>query len=259
MLKRKQKNETASEDKKPSAQKENLSVLFWALLMAFILRTFIYQPFHIPSESMQPNLVKGDYIITSKFSLGYGQLAAEPLPFPVKKGRLFERSPERGDVIVFRAIGNNTNLIKRLVGLPGDQLQMIGGRLHVNGQKNKIEDLGKEIRFDSYGDEDETNVLLETLPDGHSQRIYDDVKNSRLDNTTVYTVPSGHYFFMGDNRDHSGDSRIAAQNGGAGFVPVENLIGRADFILASGTPKFSIIKPWTWLSLRKGRFFKRIE
>ncbi len=245
------------EKKTKSATAELISTVLWAVGLAFVFRTFIFQPFHIPSGSMQPGLVKGDYIITSKYTLGYGQFAAVPLPFPVKTGRLFERKPERGDVIVFRPIGNSKNFIKRLIGLPGDQVQMINGRLHLNGTRIQTEAIGIESREDRYGNDDETTVLSETLKD-KNYKIYDDLKNSPEDNTSVFTVPAGHYFFMGDNRDHSADSRVPTP-AGAGYVPAENLMGKAEFVLLSVSNDFVLYKPWTWGKMRSERFFKGIR
>lgn len=242
-----------------SAIREFLTTLLWALSIAFVFKTFFFQPFHIPSESMQPELVKGDYIITSKYSLGYGRYAAAPLPFPVNTGRLFERPPKRGDVIVFRIEGGDKNIIKRLVGLPGDQIQMQSGVLYINGLKTTVQAQGEETRLDSMGLADITNVALETFPEGHEHRIYDDILASKLDDTDLFTVPAGHYFFMGDNRDHSGDSRVSPRLGGIGYVPAENLVGKAEIILASGELGFSILKPWTWSKIRGDRLFKGIH
>jgi len=246
--------------KKPSSGwGETISTVLWAVGIAFVLRTFLFQPFHIPSGSMQPGLDKGDYIITSKYSIGYGKFAATPLPFPVKSGRLFERQPERGDVIVFRPEGETKNFIKRLVGLPGDEMQMIAGQLHINGDRIPSEMVGDDIRLDRYGNEDETELWTETFANGNAHSIYDDLKNSPTDNTSVYTVPAGHYFMMGDNRDHSSDSRVSVRNGGAGYVPLENLMGKAEFILLSVNNDFALFKPWTWLNFRSDRFFKRVK
>lgn len=248
-----------SKNKTPSIFGEILSTVFWAFAIAFVLRTFLFQPFHIPSGSMQPGLVKGDYIITTKYSLGYGKYAAAPLPFPVKNGRLLERKPARGDVIVFRPENETKNFIKRLVGLPGDQIQMSQGRLFINGAAVMTVSEGLEIRLDQNDREDQTEVLTETFNNGKSYRIYDNIKNSDADNTAVYTVPAGYYFMMGDNRDHSADSRVTAANGGAGYVPAENLMGKAEFVLLSVKPKFSIFKPWTWGHVNGDRFFKGID
>jgi signal peptidase I len=238
---------------------EFISTIIWAVGIAFVLRTFLFQPFNIPSNSMQPGLTKGDYIITSKYSLGYGRHAAEPIPFPVKQGRLFERAPKRGDVIVFRPEGKKINLIKRLVGLPGDQLQMVNGRLMLNGDAVETVEAGSEKRLDKFGTYQDTSVQRETLPGNETIAIYDAMKNSPADNTSVFTVPAGHYFFLGDNRDNSLDSRYSVTQGGAGYVPAEALMGKAEFVLLSVTDDFSLRKPWTWAKMRGDRFFKGIE
>ena len=237
---------------------ETVSTLLWALGIAFVLRTFLFQPFHIPSGSMLPGLMKGDYIITTKYSLGYGRHAATPLPFPVKKGRLFEREPARGDVIVFRPEGHTKNFIKRLVGQPGDQIQMKEGRLHINGKPIQIQKVGQELYIDQSG----RKVLAEAWSEAFGDKphiIYDTQKNGRADNTNIYTVPAGHYFMMGDNRDRSGDSRMSISNGGAGYIPTENLMGKAKFILLSVDDDFALFKPWTWANMRSSRFFKAIK
>ena len=249
----------AKKTKNPSLIGEFISTVLWAVGIAIVLRTFLFQPFSIPSNSMQPGLTKGDYIITSKYSLGYGRHAAEPLPFPVKRGRLLERGPERGDVIVFRADGSSINLIKRVVGLPGDQIQMISGVLHLNGAPVKVESYGSEKRLDKYGNYQDTDVQRETLPGAETISIYDAMKNGPSDNTSVFTVPAGHYFFMGDNRDNSLDSRYTVARGGAGYVPAEALMGKAEFVLLSVTDDFVLFKPWTWASMRGERFFKGIK
>ncbi len=238
---------------------EFVSTTLLAVGIALVLRTFLFEPFRIPSNSMQPELTKGDYIITSKYSLGYGRHSAEPLPFPVKRGRLFERKPARGDVIVFRPDGMDKNLIKRIVGLPGDQVQMISGVLHLNGERVKVESFGSEKRLDKYGNLQDTDVQRETLPGNEAVSIYDAMKNSPSDNTSVFTVPAGHYFFMGDNRDNSLDSRYFVAQGGAGYVPSEALMGKAEFVLLSVKDDFELVKPWTWLNVRGDRFFKGIQ
>ena len=256
------KIEDVDEDEKKSGGiRELLSTVLWALAIAFVLRTFIFQPFHIPSGSMIPGLVEGDYIITSKYSVGYGRHAATPLPFPVKEGRLFEREPERGDVLVFRPKGGKNTFIKRLVGLPGDQVQMINGLLHINGERVPVERVGVK-NFTSAGRDYTADVFVETFDNGHTHRIYDTQKNSPSDTTRIFTVPSGHYFMMGDNRDNSSDSRVEVSAnglGGAGFVPAENIIGRAEIVLLSANDDFVIYKPWTWWNMRGDRWFKKIK
>jgi len=237
---------------------ETVSTVLWAFGIAFFLRTFLFQPFHIPSGSMQPNLLKGDYVITSKLSLGYGKHAASPLPFPVKSGRLFEREPKRGDVLVFKPEGLNKNFIKRLVGLPGDQIQVKDGLLYLNGTQVPVEVLPEGIRMDQYGREHPAKVYQETFDNGNVHPVYDGDSNGREDNTSIFTVPAGYYFMMGDNRDFSADSRVSVASGGASYVPTENLIGRAEFVLLSVNNDFSIKKPWTWLNFRGDRFFEKI-
>ena len=238
---------------------EMFSTIIWALGIALVLRTFLFQPFHIPSGSMLPGLMKGDYIITTKYTLGYGKHAATPLPFPIKKGRLFERAPERGDVLVFRPAGQSKNFIKRLVGLPGDQIQMKDGRLFVNGAPTEVKKLNEERYINQNGRDILAVAWSESFENGKTHVIYNVDENGPSDNTSVYTVPSGHYFMMGDNRDRSGDSRISVTSGGAGYVPTENLMGKAEFVLLSANDDFELLKPWTWLNMRGDRFFKAIN
>ena len=238
---------------------DTLSTLLWALGIAFVLRTFVFQPFHIPSGSMVPGLVKGDYIITTKFTVGYGKHAATPFPFPVSKGRLFERELKRGDVIVFRPEGDNKNFIKRVIGLPGDQVQMKQGLLYLNGERLPIEKIGTYAYTNSFGNIENAELLQETVPSGRSFTVMDAQKNNPLDRTEVRTVPAGYYFMMGDNRDHSYDSRVTVAKGGAGIVPKENIIGRAEIVLLSVNENFVLYKPWTWLNFRKDRWFKDIK
>lgn len=238
--------------------RETISTVVWALVIAFVLRTFLFQPFHIPSGSMLPGLMKGDYLITSKYSVGYGQHAATPLPFPVKNGRLMERGPNRGDVIVFRPEGSDKNFIKRVIGLPGDQIEMQGGRVVLNGSVLPQTEIGSG-EFQVQSSKITGQRLTETLPNGVSYTVYNTQDNNRLDNTSVFTVPSGHYFMMGDNRDHSLDSRVTVGSGGAGYVPTENIIGKAEIVLLSVNEDFSLKKPWTWANMRGSRFFNGIE
>lgn len=243
---------------------ETFSTVAWALGIAIVLRTFIFQPFTIPTGSMYPGLMEGDYVITSKYSVGYGRFAALPLPFPNVDGRFLGRGPERGDVIVFRPEGINQNYIKRVVGLPGERIQMIGGALHINGDPVEME----LVRNEPYSHLSngqivgtyDTELIRERLPGEAEQHlIYDGIKNNNADDTSAFTVPAGHYFMMGDNRDFSGDSRVPVRLQGAGQVPAENIIGRAEFVLLSVDADFVLYKPWTWGNLRKGRFFKGIE
>lgn len=247
------------DDKSEGGWGETISTVLWAVGIAFVLRTFIFQPFHIPSGSMVPGLVKGDYIITSKYSVGYGRHAATPFPFPVKKGRLFESELERGDVIVFRPEGDNKNFIKRVVGLPGDQIQVKQGLLFINRNRVPVETAGAEPYKNQFGLEETGDILIETFANGNSHRVMDAQKNSPLDNTEIRTVPAGYYFMMGDNRDHSYDSRVSVAEGGAGLVPKENIIGKAEIVLLSVNDDFKLVKPWTWFNMRGDRWFKGIK
>ena len=233
------------------------ATVLWAFILAFALRTFLFQPFTIPSASMEPNLIEGDYLITSKYSVGYGKFAADPLPFPVKTGRLFERSPKRGDIIVFKPQGSSKYFIKRLVGLPGDDIQMINGELYINDELQAqamttitahpdSEFAGAEVRTESFGGR-------------KPHLLFEHVQNHDGDNTKVYSVPDNHYFMMGDNRDHSGDSRMPARLGGIGYVPAENIIGRAEFVLVSAKPDFVLFKPWTWGEIRGDRLLRGLR
>ena len=227
---------TVSMNDKKEKKKEGVwgfvKSLLMALILALIFRTFIYEPFHIPSGSMKPTLLVGDYIFVSKFSYGYSSLSLSTnfkginIPFPHFEGRTFNDIPKRGDVVVFKLPSDNTtNYIKRLIGFPGDKIQVKHGILYINGDKIKRK------RIDDFIDAEKPALLnavpqyIETLPNGVSYRVLDEVKDGDEDNTGVYTVPPGHYFFMGDNRDNSQDSRVMSA---VGFVPAENLVGRAE-------------------------------
>ena len=218
-----------------------------ALAIALVLRIFLFQPFTIPSASMEPNLLEGDYIIVTKFSYGYSH---HSIPFspPIFSGRIFERAPQRGDIIVFKLPRDNrTDYIKRLIGLPGDRVQVRQGVVYIN-DKPLPRTVEGQVDLDMGGGMSQPATRYqETNPEGRQYVTYGFGTNNEVDNTGVYVVPEGQYFMMGDNRDNSLDSRFPEEIG-VGFVPAENFVGRAQLILLSWNPSASIFKPWTWVT-----------
>jgi signal peptidase I len=234
---------------------EIVKTVVYALAIALVLRVLLFQPFTIPSASMEPTLLEGDYIIVSKFSYGYSR---HSIPFspPLPSGRLFGKSPQRGDIIVFKLPRDgHTDYIKRLIGLPGDRVQIKEGRLFLNGKAVERQPL-KPLRWDvGYGYERDVDRARETLPGGKSFVTHDFGPDGEVDNTDVFVVPEGHYFVMGDNRDNSLDSRVP-EAVGVGYVPDENLVGKAQLILLSWDKEATLFKPWTWFTdARPSRFF----
>jgi len=233
---------------------ETVKVVIQALLIALVIRTLLFQPFSIPSGSMKGTLLVGDYLFVSQFSYGYSRYSL-PLSLPLFSGRIFGAEPKRGDVVVFALPREpSTDYIKRVIGLPGDRIQMIGGLLHINGVAVKRERIG-----DFFDDESGNTVRRwrETLPDGVSYEVLDLHDNNFLDNTQEYVVPAGHYFMMGDNRDNSMDSRVQSA---VGYVPFENIIGKAQIIFLSIGDGRSAWQIWNWpWSMRWGRLFTIIR
>lgn len=250
------------DDEPKSAKEETAEIvktIAYALLIALVLRVLLFQPFTIPSASMEPNLYEGDYIIVSKWDYGYSKHSI-PLSPGIFSGRLFGSEPRRGDVVVFKLPRDNkTDYIKRLIGLPGDRLQMRNNLLYIN-DKPVTDVIQGRIDVDTgYGFERSATTVRETLPGGRQITIQDFGPDGHLDNTGVYTVPPGYYFMMGDNRDNSIDSRVEQENG-VGLVPAENLVGKANIILFSWKPGASLWKPWTWFThLRPSRFFHSLK
>ena len=277
----------AEEGKKSSSLWETVKTVFWALVIAGIFRTIFFQPFWIPSGSMKDTLLIGDFLFVNKMAYGYSYASCPNLNMPRfginidaknicgfldgDNTRVFGGEPERGDVVVFRHPSSGRDFIKRLIGMPGDRIQVKAGVLHINGEPVKLEDAGVfEEVAEPQGPQQlrprcengpvgagglcQKSRLVETLPNGVEHTILN-IGNQASDNTGIYTVPEGNYFFMGDNRDNSSDSRLPQSAGGVGFVPYENLIGRADRIMFSSAGR-SMLFFWTW---RGDRFFKAIQ
>jgi signal peptidase I len=234
---------------------ETVRVVFHALIIALVIRTFLFQPFNIPSSSMKETLLVGDYLFVSKFTYGYSHYS---LPFspPLFSGRIWAAALNRGDVVVFRLpTDDSTDYIKRVIGLPGDRIQVIRGWLHINGEPVKRE------RIDDYLDNEEglqarVKRWRETLPNGVSYTTLDRFDSGFSDNTDVFLVPPGKYFMMGDNRDNSTDSRFPQ----VGYVPFENIIGRAQIIFFSigeGERAWQIWR-WPW-AVRWNRLFTLVR
>jgi len=242
----------ADTGKKQGVISETLNVIVQALILALVVRTLLFQPFTIPSGSMLPNLLVGDYLFVSKFSYGYSRFS---LPFSPNlfDGRIWAGSPERGDVVVFKYPPNpQLDYIKRVVGLPGDKIQMINGVLHINGEAVKREAAGT---WTPENGGPAIPVFRETLPNGVSYDTLDVNPASEGDNTAVFEVPPGQYFFMGDNRDNSLDSRFDV-----GFVPAENLVGPAQIIFFSVKNDAHPLAFWRWpTDLRPSRLFKWVS
>lgn len=277
----------ATDAKKGNSIIETIKTIVYALLIAGIFRTLFFQPFWIPSGSMKQTLLIGDFLFVNKMTYGYSFASCPTIRIPVvglnidakdicgflgdDNDRIFGGQPARGDVVVFRHPVSGQDYIKRLVGLPGETVQMIDGVLHINGEPVTLEDDGV---FEETAEPQGPQRLrprcengpvgdgglclksrqIETFPEGTSHPVLN-IGRQSSDDTPLYNVPEGHFFFMGDNRDNSTDSRVPQMAGGVGFVPYQNLIGRADRIMfsSSGT---SMLAFWTW---RSDRYFKRIE
>ncbi|MBO9395712.1 signal peptidase I [Shimia sp. R9_1] len=277
----------AEKAKSESGIVETIKTIFWALLIAGVFRTLFFQPFWIPSGSMKDTLLIGDFLFVNKMTYGYSYASCPSVRIPAvgvnidaedlcgwlggNNGRLLGGEPERGDVVVFRHPVTGYDFIKRLIGVPGDRVQIKNGVVYLNGVpvKRKADGVFRE-EYGPQGPQGHRprcengpvgdggicakSRYIETLPNGVSYATLN-ITNQQSDNTGIYTVPEGHYFFMGDNRDNSTDSRVPQSARGVGFVPYENLIGRADRVMFSSAGR-SMFAFWTW---RGDRFFKGIE
>lgn len=233
--------------------------IVYALGIALVLRVLLFQPFTIPSASMEPTLLEGDYIIVSKYSYGWSR---HSIPFspPILDGRIMGKDPQRGDIVVFKLPRDGrTDYIKRVVGLPGDSIQVTDGVLSINGAPVRRVTLTPVELESVFGAPRSVDRYRETMPNGKSYTTYSLGPDGEVDNTGVYQVPAGHFFMMGDNRDNSVDSRYPIETG-VGYVPAENLVGKAEVILFSWEPEAALLKPWTWITeARPSRFGQRLQ
>ena len=249
-----------------AAKKKALPALRWfaeplaVIAVTFASTTAFAQPFYIPSGSMEPTIAIGDALIATKFPYGYSSYS---VPFNNARpaaNRLFGSLPARGDVVIFRLPRDpGVNYIKRLIGLPGDRVQMKDGRLWINGTELPLQAAGQGDVEDASGNIAAVPRYIETLPGGREHPIYKWRWSGELDNTQVFVVPQGELFMMGDNRDDSTDSRVAANDGGVGFVPLGNLVGRAEFVI--GSYDFLNAAPISgWIAaVRLSRFFHGVN
>jgi signal peptidase I len=237
----------------------NLKALFWALIIAGIIRSFIVEPFKIPSGSMKPNLLVGDFLFVSKWDYGYSRYSF-PFGLPLFDGKLLEKSPKRGDIIVFKLpTKESINYVKRLVAMPGETIKISEGMIYVKKKGANVFRMYSQKLMEPFFD-DQYNADIMRLQENNTNRNYEVLNlsnNSMLDNTNEFLVPDDHYFFMGDNRDNSSDSRDTRNT--VGFVPKENIIGKVRFIFLSIDTQFKLIKIYSIFNhLRYERFFKKI-
>jgi len=231
------------------------------VLVVLLAKGAIAEPFYVPSGSMEPTLLIGDALLASKYPYGYSA-ASVPIQITVPEtGRLFGATPKRGDVVVFRWPGDRSQAwVKRVVGLPGDRIQMRQGQLFINDHAASLKPDGVGEAEDDSGGREPAYRYIETLPGGVAHEIFKIRDNGRLDNTQEVTVPTGHLFVMGDNRDNSADSRVPVREGGVGMLPMDNLVGRADAVVGSWDLGIRHQPVWSWLSgFRLARFFTAVH
>lgn len=236
---------------------EFMKTAILAVAIALVIRSIFLEPFNIPSSSMKPTLLVGDYLFVNKPAYGYSRYS---FPFgiaPIEQ-RIWAAEPKRGDVIVFARPGNTgIDYIKRVVGMPGETVQVLRGRVFIDGQLVPRELVGEVDVVERDGSSQKMFEYIETLPGGAKHRIYEESDRGALDNTDLYTIPNDHYFVMGDNRDNSQDSRVASV---VGPVPFENIVGRADFLFFSTNGSAGLLEFWKWpWSIRYDRLFMDID
>jgi signal peptidase I len=255
------KKQAEKESGPPLTAKEEAKEFFKTALIAVVLaiciRSFFYEPFNIPSGSMKPTLLVGDYLFVSKATYGYSK---HSFPFGIApiEGRIWEGTPKRGDIVVFaKPTEPGTDFIKRVIGMPGETIQVKKGRVYINGTIAERETVG--MRKDDPGTPQARTMIeyLETLPGGVTHTIWEESDDRPLDNTPLYKIPADHYFMMGDNRDNSADSRVMNE---VGFVPFENFVGRADILFFSTNGHAGLFEFWKWpWTIRYERMFMRIR
>jgi signal peptidase I len=246
---------------KAATWRSQLLQLVAIVLVVFLAKGALAETFYVPSGSMEPTLLIGDALLASKFPYGYG---AASLPMQItlpSSGRVFGETPKRGDVVVFRWPGDRSQAwVKRVIGLPGDRIQVRQGQLFINGQAASLKPDGIGEAEDDTGGGEAAYRYIETLPGGVNHAIFKMRDNGQLDNTAEVLVPPGQLFVMGDNRDNSADSRVPVREGGVGLLPIDNLVGRADAVVGSWDLGIRSQPVWTWLSgFRGARFFSAVH
>ena len=246
---------------KPTTWRGQLVQLAGIVLVVFLAKGALAEPFYVPSGSMEPTLLIGDALLASKFPYGYST-ASLPIQINLPEtGRVFGGTPKRGDVVVFRWPGDRSQAwVKRVIGLPGDRIQMRQGELFINDHAASLKADGLGEAEDDNGGSETARRYIETLPGGVSHQIFKLYDNGRLDNTPEVTVPPGRLFVMGDNRDNSADSRVPVREGGVGLLPMDDLVGRADAVVGSWDLGIRGQPIYTWLSgFRLARFFTAVH